>query len=329
MYRPEVRPAGDALTRYAARVNGATIRTVLGEVPAEAIGATLYHEHLAIDLRELRGDPDICLQEPDLLVEELRAARELGISGIVDQTCIGVGRDVAALQAVARGSGVHVVASTGFYLDPSFPPIVNTAPVERLAELLVAEAEDGIEGSGVRAGFIGEVGTSSGTMTAGEEKSLRAAARAARATGLGIATHTTDGTLGLEQARLLLDEGADPARIAIGHLDAGPYNGGYHGELARMGFLLGLDRFSNPRHSSEPERLELLLRLLDGGWAGQVLLSHDCARRSTLRANGGAGYGYLSETVVPVLRERGVDEATLHTILVENPRRLLAVPARG
>jgi phosphotriesterase-related protein len=190
--------------------------TVLGPVPAEALGVTLMHEHILNDctcwwnrpseperqylatepvsiglIGELRMDPFVnlhncALDEEELAIEELDAFAELGGRTVVDPTCRGIGRDPEALVRISRATGLHIVMGAGYYLQSSHPPEVGTMSADAIADQIVAEALEGIDG--VRIGLIGEIGVSS-DFTQNEEKSLRGAARAQARTGLPLMVH--------------------------------------------------------------------------------------------------------------------------------------------
>ncbi len=201
----------------------ASIQTVLGRIPVEAMGITLAHEHLLLDARpswhrpreasrlhlasgpvepsilhELRNDPfvnlDNCgLFREDHATEEAGQFAALGGGTIVDATCRGIGRDPRALQRIARATGLHIVMGTGYYLERTHPPEVRGLELDDLTDVLVRDLETGDPATGVRSGFIGEIGISE-TFTAAERKVLRAAARAQRATGVALASTCPVGT---------------------------------------------------------------------------------------------------------------------------------------
>jgi phosphotriesterase-related protein len=179
----------------------------------------------------------------------------------------------------------------------------------------------------VRPGIIGELGTERFHITPAEERVFRAAARAQRAVGVSITTHTTHfGDLALDQVDLLLDEGVSPERIIIGHLgerrDACDVL-----EVARTGVFVQIDHVGRPaRAGTQPERQRAanVVAVARAGHLDQVLISMDICANSQMQWNGGHGYDYLLRSFVPLLLEEGLDESQVQTILVENPRRALA-----
>ncbi len=307
----------------------AAVRTVRGPIAPEALGSTLMHEHTFIDLWEWGGrrDYNSIVDDEGLLVEELAIYRDAGGSGLVDLTTAGVGRDPAGLARLAEATGLHIVMGSGWYRERVYPAYVFEETVTALAERIVREFSDGADGTGVRPGIIGEIGTERFHMTPAEERVFRAAARAQRQVGAPISTHTTHfGDLALEQVAILRDEGVDPDRIVIGHL------GERRGiddvlAVARTGVYVQVDHVGRaPQSGCQPEsqRARNVAALVRAGYLERVLVSMDLGANSLLHWNGGHGYDHLLRAFVPLLREEGLSEAEVRTILVENPRRVLS-----
>jgi predicted metal-dependent phosphotriesterase family hydrolase len=179
----------------------------------------------------------------------------------------------------------------------------------------------GLDGTAIRPGVIGEIGASQGWVSPLEERVHRAGARAQRATGLPLATHTLYHSAGVQQVRIFDEEGVDPARVCIGHCDTFP-DLDYCLTVARWGGYVSLDNIGFQLGEHE-ERVRRLLRgLLDHGMAEHVLLSQDVGQVPELRSSGGRGYTYLAETFIPSL---GAGDDVLRTLTVDNPRRWLTV----
>jgi phosphotriesterase-related protein len=197
----------------------------------------------------------------------------------------------------------------------------------QLAEVVVNEFANGAEGTGVRPGIIGEIGTERFHITPAEERVFRACARAQRETGATVTTHTTHfGDLALEQVALLTEEGVPPDRIVIGHL--GEQRGiGRLLAIAREGVFLGMDHVGwTPSLGAQPEkqRARNVVEMVKAGHLDQMLISMDICANSQMHWGGGNGYDYLLREFVPLLHEEGLTESEVHTILVENPQRVLA-----
>lgn len=302
------------------------VQTVTGPVPPDELGPTLAHEHVLIDGWAMSRTYDAILDDEELAERELRLAAGSGVRTIVDCTSVGLGRRPDALARISRATGLRIVMGSGWYREAVHPPIIRESSVADLARILVAELEEGVEGSGIRAGFIGEIGTERHRISAAEERVLRAAALAQRATGVAIWTHTTNGgELGVEQVALLGEAGVPPERIAVSHVGDG-VTFGRLAAIAATGAYLSVDNigYEGGGYPSDDVRADNVARLAAEGHGARVLLSGDTCTRSALTAYGGAGYGRVFETFLPRLRSRGLDEADIDRMIVENPARLLA-----
>jgi phosphotriesterase-related protein len=341
-------------------VDSGYMMTVLGRVPVSEMGITLMHEHILIDasnkwvppaccaaghigeqkvhigiLGALRMNPlmnrDNCrLVDVDLAVEELLKFRELGGATVVDPTNIGIGRDPAALQQIARRTGLHIVMSTGFYLEPSHPAYVRERSVEELAELLMFEVGALERKPEVAAGLIGEIGVSA-AFTAEEEKSLRAAARASAATRVPLSVHLPGW---VRHGHRVLDiveaEGADVQHTVLCHMNPSLYDVAYQHSLAQRGAwleydMIGMDYYYADEQAQSPsdeENARAIRALIDAGYVDRVLLSQDVFLKMMLTRYGGFGYGYILEHFVPRLKRHGVTDAQIETMLTANPARV-------
>jgi len=298
-----------------------TVMTVLGPVPSADLGITLPHEHVFIDLvREYRGDG--LLNDPVLAVRELREYVDAGGRTLVDCTSVGLARDPLGLVEVSRQTGLHIVMGCGYYRDPYLPPELDRMSVDAVADTIVRDIEQGVDGTGVRAGVIGEIGCDRPHLSALEERSFRAAARAHRRTGLTITTHAARWPVGLPQLDLLAEEGVDPNRVVVGHCDMVP-DPSYHLALARRGAFVQLDTVQGDSQYDTEQRVAWIRNLAEHGFLDRVLLSQDVCLRSNLRAHGGPGYAYVPSTFTDRLRTAGFAESDVHTLLVDNPRRAL------
>ena len=262
--------------------------------------------------------------------DELRDFRRRGGSALVDLTLPGVGRDPERLRRLASSTGVYIVMGCGWYREAYYPAEarIDRRSVDDLANELVAEFAVGVAGTGVRPGIIGEIGTDKPWVSAQEERVHRAAARAAKRTGMAITTHGVQSPVGLEQLRIFTEEGVDPGRVVIGHADSYLDLDHYLAILAR-GANLEFDflgqRFGVEEHR-EPRLVEIIVELLERGFASQLLLSQDVCHNSQLKANGGFGYAYLQQHFLPTLRTAAVGEGEIVQMTIDNPRRILTVP---
>ncbi len=310
------------------------MQTVLGPIDPASLGFTLPHEHTAITLWQIpnRWDYWELTRDQPVISAELARFRDAGGSALVDVTPVGVGRDAAWLSALARATGLHLVMGCGWYREAYYPAeaLIDRRSVESLADELVREIEDGITvdalDAAVRPGIIGEIGTDKPWLSAQEERVHRAAAQASRRTGLAITTHVVMSDVGLAQLGVFEAEGADPARVVIGHADSYPRLD-YYLEIIGRGASIEFDflgmSFTPQERHGEPRVIDLLLELLSRGHADRVLVSQDVCHNQQLRHYEGNGYTYLQESFLPRLRERGVSEAEIDQMTVLNPRRIL------
>jgi phosphotriesterase-related protein len=256
----------------------------------------------------------------------LAAYKGLGGGTLVDVTPIGIGRDLARLARLSKATGLHIVAGAGWYRQAYYPAEarIDRRSIDDLADEIVQEFVDGP----VRPGIIGEIGTDKPWVTAQEERVFRAAARAALRTGASVTTHAVQSDVGLAQLTILEDEGLDPARIVIGHCDSHPRIEHWR-EIVRRGAHVEADflgmSFTPLERAGEPKVVELISTLLNEGFEKQILLSQDVCHDSQLASYGGNGYTYLQKSFLPRLAAAGVDAATIKTITVENPARLLTL----
>ena len=280
----------------------------------------------------------------DLAVEEVAQFKASGGGTLVDVTTLGIrpgARGQVApypggLVEVSRRTGVHIVAGTGFYVWPSYAQPAGElceAPVEALAGHLRRELLEGIAGTDVRAGLIGELGIGNPPAPV-EARVLAAAARVQRELGCAVSLHPVWGAeSALQAARLAEEAGIDPRRTAICHLDVRFRDDvSLYRQIAARGFFLEMDTFGRESYyphvdsqlPSDDERIGSVLGLLDAGLGDRLLFAEDICFSHELIHHGGYGYAHVLRTVGPRLRRRGVDETSLERILVDNPRRWLA-----
>jgi predicted metal-dependent phosphotriesterase family hydrolase len=308
------------------------VRTVLGRIEPAELGWTLPHEHTAIALWHIanRWDYWELRRDEPVILEELAAFKAAGGGALVDLTLDGVGRDPEWLAGLARATGLHIVMGSGWYRGAHYPAesLIDRRSVDALADEIVRDATDGVGETGIRSGIIGEIGTDKPWLSAQEERVHRAAARAARRTGLAITTHAVQSTVGLDQLTVFEAEGADLSRVVVGHADSNP-SLDYHLAIAERGATVEFDflgmSFTPLERHGEGRIVDNLRELLSRGHVERILLSQDVCHDSQLRRYGGNGYTYLADTFLPRLLAAGVSEAEIRTITIDNPRRLLTV----
>ncbi|WP_410750053.1 phosphotriesterase-related protein [Citrobacter sp. U14242] len=284
----------------------------------DTTGYTYVHEHLHIDLSGFKGNLDCRLDQYDLICQEMKDLRVLGVSNIIEMTNRYMGRNPQFMLDLMRDTGINVVACTGYYQDAFFPEHVATRSVEQLAQEMVDEILIGIDGTELKAGIIAEIGSSEGVITPLEEKVFIAAARAHNETGRPISTHTSFSTMGLEQLALLKTQGVSLARVVVGHCDLKD-NLDNILRMIDLGAYVQFDTIGKNSYYPDEKRIGMLHALRDRGLLNRVMLSMDITRRSHLKGNGGNGYDYLLTTFIPQLRQSGFDLADVDTMLRDNP----------
>lgn len=312
----------------------ATISTVLGPMDTADMGFTLAHEHV-LDMTcagVQYAYPELIDREGTIeqAVATLREGHSNGLRTIVDVTTMDLGRDIRLMEQVSRESGVNIVCATGIWRD--IPRIFWNSDPDSVARLFVREIEDGIEGTGIKAGVI-KVANDIGGVTPEGEIILRAAARTHKATGVPLSTHTwAPERVGDQQIRVFEEEGVDLNRVYIGHSNDSR-DVEYLVGIIEKGAWLGLDRLPGGRHPATPkweERTEIVKRLIDLGYADRIMLSHDWSEtilKFSRRAQDAReeanpdGYHFIQRRVLPRLRELGVSEQAIDQIMVDNPRR--------
>ena len=337
-----------------------TVMTVRGPIHADDLGITLMHEHLLLDAQvwwhcpscrermriaerpiamdmigELRMDPflnkDNCLlDDVDAAVDEVRQFADLGGRTVVDPTNRNIGRNPKALREISERTGLNVVMGAGYYLEGAHPPEVKAMTAADIADQITDEAVNGVDGTGIRIGLIGEIGVSA-DFTSEEEKVLRGAARAAARTGLPLSVHLP----GWERhAHRVLDvaesEGCAASRVILCHMNPSFDDKPYQHSLARRGAMLeydmiGMDFFYADQQAqcpSDEDNARAIRGLIDDGWTDRVLMSQDVFLKMMLTRFGGFGYAYILRHFVPRLRRHGVTDAQVHRMLVDNPRHI-------
>jgi phosphotriesterase-related protein len=316
------------------------INTVLGPITPEQLGPTLMHEHMV--LAYPGWDMDALCQHFELnelakiCADALEEVKKYGIKTVVDATASDMWRNVELDRAVAEKTGLNIICATGMYYEGEGMPAYLKARsammdiVTEQYESFMQELTVGIGKTGIKAGVI-KVATGHGSITPYEEKMLKAAARAQKETGVPILTHTQQGTMGPEQAALLIAEGADARKIIIGHM-CGNANMEYQVSVIDKGVCLGFDRWGIDYLFPDNLRRATVLGLLGMGFADRIVLSQDCMAQilgrkfvwpdfvQPLVANW--SYTHIFKNIIPLLKQAGVTEAQVNQMLAGNPKRI-------
>lgn len=335
-----------------------SVMTVRGPIDSSRLGFTATHEHILNDvtswhrktdsigldpdafetapvtmdlLWDLKHDPfgnlDNCqLDDLGLAVAEVSRFAQLGGQTIIDATGLGIGRRLADLRTVSERTGVQIVAGTGFYLEAAQPGWLAEADADEIAQAIITDLDEGEDG--IRPGMIGEIGVGA-DFTPAERKSLIAACRAQRHSGLPMQVHLP---AWFRRAHDVLDvveaEGVDPRAVVLCHMNPSGMDADYQLSVLRRGAwvqydMVGAELFyadQGTQCPSDEDSAGYLAGLVDAGFADRLLLSSDIFLKSLLRAYGGPGYGHILQYFVPRLRRHGLDDDAINHLTVLNPR---------
>ncbi|MEU6374400.1 phosphotriesterase-related protein [Streptomyces sp. NPDC046909] len=319
------------------------VETVKGGIPLDRLGVTLMHEHVFVLSTEIQeNNPQLWNERAqiDSAVAKLNAAAERGVDTVVDLTVLGQGRYLPRIKKVAERVALNIVVATGVYTyndEPLYfafrgPGRVFEGP-DPMVELFVRDITEGIGDTGVKAAVL-KCATETEQLPEGVERVLRATAQAHRETGAPIQTHSNALVRnGLLQQKVFREEGVDLSRVVIGH-SGDSDDLGYLRELLDAGSFLGMDRFGMEFIAPLDQRVETVARLVRLGYAGQLVLSHDCPcfldylttdQRELVAPSW--EYTHIHDDVLPALRKAEVSDEDLRTMLVDNPRRFFAANA--
>ena len=354
------------------------VQTVRGPIDPGQLGVTLPHEHFFADLR-MYFQPtfytpatEIALLDQRLSLDNLYLARQgkpiadialygdeklataegiyfrdAGGNTIVDLGNNGMKRDPLALRRISYATGLNVIMGSGWYIKLVHPDDMDQRTVEDLTAEIIRDVTVGVGDTGIRSGIIGEVGVNGAPITSNEIKSIKAAARASKATGAAITLHRSGFGRDekLQTLRIISEEGADLTRTIMGHSDRITPEPELMMELLELGpyiefdFLGKLDvplihRPVTPTTNTQGWSLgavvaEAILDLIEAGYEDRILLSHDCFTKTNFKSYGGTGWAFVLEKFLPHLRTLGVTEEQINKFVVENPKRVLTFVEPG
>lgn len=324
------------------------IRTLNGDIEPEKLGFTYSHEHIVCRPPYWleKGENDLLLDDKEKSIKDVEDFKRHGGQAIVDATAVDYGRDVQAVKEIADDLNIHIIGTAGFnksflwraQVKNELKPIIGSydtyeewienASINQLAEFVINEVEDGLEGTSFRAGQV-KFGTGYNSINPLEEKTLRAVARAHHETKAPIHSHTESGTMALEQLELLKSENVNLEFVSIGHMDRNP-DPYYHEQIAKTGAFLCFDGIGKVKYGPESTRIHCILELVKKGYEDQILVSGDTARKSYYKHyDYGLGLEYIIAKWVPRFideaNQRGFDgERLIQKFFVENPARFLS-----
>ena len=317
------------------------VQTVKGPVDTAELGQTLMHEHVFVLTADVQQNyPEEWGSEDERVADavgKLQALAAVGVRTIVDPTVVGLGRYIPRIQRIAEQVDVNIVVATGCYTYDDVPfffhhrgPALNEAVgaevPDPMVDMFVRDVEEGIAGTGVRAAFL-KCAIDEPGLTPGVERVMRAVAKAHHRTGVPITVHTHPGNrTGLDVQRVFGEEGVDPGRIVLGH--SGDSSDADHlSELADAGFVLGMDRFGINLATTFEARADTVVEMCRRGYAERMVLSQDAScyidwiDPNVMALMPQWNYTHIHEEVLPYLREHGVTDEQIETMLVTNPRR--------
>jgi len=340
------------------------IQTVTGKINPSDLGITLPHEHILIDFLVFFEEPieaterkmahesvklenlwwvrqnlftnldNVRLIDEDLGIHETARFKLAGGSSIVEMSNVGLGRDPNGLVRVSRATGLNIIMGSGFYVGLAQTRAIQMMSPEELANIIIKDIFEGVNGTDVCAGMIGEIGA----MVPIEEfeiKSLRAAAIAQRETGAPINIHPSHSdNLVIENIKILKDAGADLSHTAISHCDAWCLTEDILKMILDEGCYVEFDTFGyegyfppyQGRHFNFPtdeQRVKNLFKLIKKGYLNQILIASDHCVKTSLTKFGGFGYDHILRNVVPLMLMNGISKDQINTILIDNPKNLL------
>lgn len=338
------------------------VRTVLGDVPAAELGHTQTHEHLLCDLsrplppdapewrrqlddqpirldnysliRRHRTNEDIRMTDVGDAVTEMRAYRERGGRTVVEATSVGIGRDPAGLAEVSRRTGVHVVMGCGYYCRPYHPASLDERTEREITATIVDDLTVGADGTGVRAGIIGEIGLSWPVHPV-EAKVLGAATAAQRETGAALLIHPgRDERAPLDAIHRVEAAGGRLDRVVMSHVDRTLFDLTAMTALAGSGCYVEFDLFGQESSyyaladidmPNDATRVDHIVGLTGAGYVERVLVAQDICHKTHLQTYGGEGYGHILDNVLPLMRRKGLTEDHIERITTTNPAEAVAL----
>jgi phosphotriesterase-related protein len=276
--------------------------------------------------------------DTELAIKELSFYRRAGGNSIIDMTNVGLARDPLALKAISLATGVNVIMGCGFYVGASHPPRVQSMSIDEIAQEIVNDITTGMDGTDVKPGIIGEIGTTP-PLKENEIKVMRGAARAHLKTKLKVNVHPYCGFPGKwgKDAHKLLDileeEGMDLSNVILSHMDECGFVMDEHKSLARRGAFIEYDCFGQEAYYTaeqwdprDVERVQGLVAAIEAGLTSQLLISQDVCLKIHLKEYGGNGYDHILTNIIPMLTAKGVKRRDIDAILRENPVKILTIP---
>ena len=320
------------LSSFSCQVNyTGKIMTVDGPIEPVAMGLTLTHEHILVDfigadsITYDRWDREKVLEKASPFLSE---AKKLGTVTFVECTPAFLGRDPTLMRMVSESNGLNVLTNTGYYgasRDRYVPAFAYKETADELAARWIKEWRRGIEGTGVRPGFI-KIGVMSGDLSDLHRKLVRAAAKTHLATGLVIASHTGPATPAFAELGVLMEEGVSPEAFIWVHAQS-EKDSSAHVMAAMTGAWISFDGLND---DNVPDYVKMIKNMKENNLLNKVLLSHDSGWYKPGLPEGGEykGYTTLFLKLIPALRDDGFSDDEINQILVKNPAEAFTIRIR-
>ncbi len=344
-----------------------SVITVLGEIDKEELGIVAPHEHIFVDtsnrilpeikettkrnlfyskvsienLGELRLNAlavldNLVISDEEIAINEILEFKKYGGKTIVDQTNENMGRDPIALRNISVITGLNIIVSTGHYVECLHPSYVKEKNINELAQIMIKEIKQGIDNTGIRAGVIGEIGTSKEIFPQ-ERKVLKASALAQKETNTALFIHTWPwGTNGLEVLKILEESGVNIEKVVICHID-GKLNIDYIKQLLNWGVFIEFENFGKEYAqvyddeifiaAHDLDKIDMIYKLKNNkqDYLKQILISTDICVKIELLKYGGYGYVHILKNILPIMKKRGFTQEDINFITLKNAKELLNV----
>ncbi|XP_053507870.1 phosphotriesterase-related protein isoform X1 [Ictalurus furcatus] len=339
------------------------VQTVLGLMDPDQLGRTMTHEHLTMNFEycfvpPAPGHEDnssapfqlknmhwlqqhayshrenlLLYQELEAVRDELVCFKEAGGGTIVENTTTGITRDLPVLRQLAKDTGVNIVAGAGYYVDDTHSDETRKMTVEELTDVIVTEVSHGADGTDIRCGVIGEIGTS-WPIAESEKKVLRATAHAQTQLGCPVIIHPGRNPAAPgEIVRILQEAGGDISKTVMSHLDRTIFDHDELLEFAKLGSYLEYDLFGTEMLDypfnlgidmpNDSQRVQILAFLIKEGYEDRIVIAHDIHTKNRLTKYGGHGYSHILNNIVPKMLSRGISQKQVDKILIDNPKQWL------